>query len=180
MASARDHQAKCIKDTTDRTAAAPPTPFASRRVPDASCKIIPFCPHSASTRSALWTPDRYVPTDRKHPRGAARIRDSLQAPTKIESHLAIALSPATKHFSLTLCAKSRRGLFKFAVLAGDGLNSTNVEQGPYWGWPKNRNNPVDHRGSITRSHGFRDSQCILRSNEVVHSSLNIRRKPSVA
>ena len=108
----------------------------------------------------LLGPDRYVPTDRKHPRGTE------------DSHLVTVLSFATNHFSLTTCAKGRRRLFKFAVLAGDCLNSTNVGHGPHWGWPKNRNIPVDHRGSITWFHGFRDSQCILRSNEVVCSSLS--------
>jgi len=160
-------------------------PIHFRWVLDTSCKPISFCPRSASTRSALWSPGRYVPTDRKRRCGAARIRDPPKAPTKTVSHPTTAPPFAMRYFSLTLRTEGRRGLFTFAVLVGDGSNSANPFPTTSLAIAKKKKKSGILRWTIAgRSHGSTGSATLNAFSvptEVVHSPLNIRTtKSSVA
>jgi len=149
----------------------------------APCKLISYCPRSASTHSDLWTPDRYVPTDRKPLR---RCNDPGSSKSADENREAPHHSAAIRNEAFFVNS-SRGGPSRFVhVRCAGGRRFELRERLPHDLIGYCKKSGILRWTIAGRSHGsmgstFGSPQHIFRSNEVVHSSLNIRTtKSSVA
>ena len=146
-----NHQATCMRNTVGGIPEDSPVPFTFLGVLDSrrtdTFVFIPLDTGSSGTTPSWWrlrslrqqvcTAVTYM-----HPSGFyATIGKPVSYSVKTSSS-------TTEHDPLTPCTEDLWGLFKLAVLAGDGSNPANMEHGlPSAYCQKNRNFPVT-RGAI--------------------------------